>query len=94
MIIAKGEYRRVSNAVERVERAAEVRLSCIAPGGKKRRRHIAHAHCVGTDQVGSCGRELPLLYVANCDCETGEVVAGVTPKESVAEGACARLIPI
>ena len=94
MIIAKGEHRRVSNAVERVERAAEIGLSCIAPSGKKRRRHIAHARCVGTGQVGSCGRELSLLYVANCDCETGEVVVGVTPKEPFAEGACARLIPI
>ena len=32
MIIAKGKDRAVVNAVERVERAMEVRLACIRPG--------------------------------------------------------------
>ena len=94
MIIAKSEHRRVSNAVERVERVAEVGLSCIAPGRKKRRRHIARAHRVGARQVGSRGRELSLLDVANCDCETRKVVVGVARKEPFAERAGARLIPI
>ena len=94
VIIAKCEHRRVSNAVERVERATEVRLSRVTPGGKKRRRHVTHAHCVSAGQVGSRGRELSLLDVANCHCETGKVVIGVAPKEPFAKGAGARLIPV
>ena len=94
MIIAKGEHRWVSNAVERVERVAEVGLSCVGPRSKKRRRNVSHAHCVGPGQVDSRGRELSLLDVANGDCETGKVVIGVAPKEPFTKRARAHFVPI
>ena len=94
VIIAKCEYRRISNVVEHVESAAEIRLSRIRPGGKNHRSHIADPRCVGACQMASSGRKLSLLDVANCDCETGQVVVGVAREEPFAQRTRAHLIPI
>ena len=82
------------NTVERVERAVKVGLSCIAPSGKERRRHIADARRVAARQVSARRRKLSLLDIVNGDCEPREVVARIAHKEPFAERAGARFVAI
>ena len=94
VIVAKREDSGVADAVEGIERVAEIGLPRIAPSRQQGGRHIARARGVPTREVSAGGGELSLFDVVNREGKARQAIAWVANEQPFPERIGALFVAI